>query len=106
MHKPIKDRLVPYKILAYLLYSGPRPWLEPLGGGRVRLRTGDASRHFRLKSSVLWEALYWLEKHKMLQGVQKERKRGTVILVLQASDNLSAAEAFPPLSPGGSREWP
>lgn len=80
---PIKDRLVPYKILGYLLYTEDKLWLETLGNGRVRLITGEAARFFRLKTSLLWEALYWLEKFKLITSVEKERKKGSVLITLR-----------------------
>lgn len=101
MSTPTKDRLVPYKLLAYLLYSGPRPWLQPLGGSRVRLRTGEASRFFRLKSSLLWQALYWLEEHELLEEVAKERKRGTAVLTLKPSTNVAPLRDPTPDTPHG-----
>lgn len=82
--KPMKDRLVPYKVLAYLLYAEDRNWLDNLGEGRVRLITGDAARFFRLKIALLWEALYWLEKYKLVESVSKERKRGSAIIQLKS----------------------
>jgi hypothetical protein len=81
----IKDRLVPYKILTYLLYSeDTREWIDVLGNNQVRIRTGSAAKFFRLKNSLLWDALYWLEKYKLVESIEKEKKRGSAIITLKS----------------------
>ena len=79
----IKDRFVPYKLLAYLLYAEERTWIEPLGNNKVRLNTADAARFLHLKNSLLWEAVYWLEKYKLVSLVEKEQKRGFMKITLR-----------------------
>ena len=79
---PLKTRLIPYKVLGYLLYAEDREWLTPLGDGRVRIQTGEASRFFKQKSANFWEALYWLEQFKLVVKVEKERKKGSAIIHL------------------------
>jgi hypothetical protein len=82
-HQIIRERLIPYRILAYLLYSQTSTWLERQGQGRVRLSTGPASRFLRLKSSLLWEALFWLQEKELVAAVVKEDKRGYALITLK-----------------------
>lgn len=80
--RPTRDRLLPYKVLSYLLYTNGKPWLSPLGERKVRLVTGDAARFFRIKTTNLWDALYWLEKSGLVT-VEKEKKRGSALIQLK-----------------------
>lgn len=80
--KPTRERLLPYRILAYLLYAD-QTWLTEVGPGQVRVVTGEAARFFRLKISLLWEALYWLEKNQLVDKITKERKRGAALVSLK-----------------------
>lgn len=82
-NKPHRDRLFPFRVLGYVLYATKGTWLEVLDNHTVRLFTGPASRHFRVKISRFWEALYWLKEKGMLLDVLKEQKTGTVILKLK-----------------------
>lgn len=86
----IRERLIPYRILAYLLYSplSQLEWVESAGAGEVRIFTGDAARALRMKNAALWEALYWLEENKLIKKVKKEKKRGTCIVVLKQPTNI------------------
>ena len=86
----IRERLLPYRILAYLLYSPMRDleWAESAGSNEVRLFTGEAARALRMKNSALWEALYWLEENKLIKRVKKEKKRGTAVVVLKQPTNI------------------
>ena len=84
-----KDRLVPYKLLVYLLYGQGLDWLQQLEDGKVRVITGPAARALRLKSTNLWIALYWLEEQKLVKYVKKEQKRGQVIVALQMPSSLT-----------------
>ncbi len=86
---PQKDRLVPYKLLVYMLYasSSSFPAMQVLEPGRVRLKTGPASRMLKMKIVQLWEALYWLESAGMVLKVEKEHKRGTAIITLTPPQN-------------------
>ena len=83
----IKDRLLPYKILAYLLYSETE-WIEPLKGGKVRLTTGQMSRALRIKNSRLWEQLYWMERQRLISSIDKEEKRGHAVITLMPPRNI------------------
>lgn len=90
----IKDRLVPYKLLGYLLYARPGEleWLEAISEDEVRVITGDCARTLRMKSAALWEAFYWLEEYGLVKQVRKERKRGTAILKLRQPTNIKCGE--------------
>lgn len=86
----IKDRLVPYKILSYLLYSplSRSEWLERVSENEVRVFTGEASRALRMKNTNLWDSLYWLEEQSLVISVKKEKKRGTAIIRLKQPVNI------------------
>ncbi len=83
--RPTRDRLLPYKVLSYLLYTQGKTWLSPLGEHKVRLVTGDAARFFRVKTTNLWDAMYWLEKAGLLK-IEKEKKRETASVHLKELD--------------------
>ena len=87
---PIHERLVPYRILAYLLYARPIEvsWLEVVSDNQVRIITGDAARDLRMKNSNLWDALYWLETNKLVKSIAKEKKRGSAIITLKQPTNI------------------
>lgn len=58
--KPIKNRLIPYKIIVLLLY-GSYTWLiRDDYDGTITLRLGPMSRFLRVSSSRLREQLDWL----------------------------------------------
>ena len=90
----IRQRLIPYRILAYLLYAPENAveWLSEAGESKVRVSTGDAARAFKLRNKAFWDALYWLEDNKLLAKVAKERKRGSVIITLVPPTNLNQEE--------------
>ena len=76
-----KTKTAPFRLLVSLLY-GRYEWVERLDTGVVRLHTGPATQTLRLRSARLWEYLYWLEKIKLVERIEKEPKRGTVIVHL------------------------
>lgn len=80
-----KTRTTPFRILAYLLY-GKFDWIEIISPGRVRIKTGPASRHLRLRNVKLWECLYWLEQSKLICKVEKHTSKGTVTIHLLPSE--------------------
>ena len=86
----IRDRLIPYRILAYLLYAKPgdMDWLEGLSEKQVRVTTGDAARYLRMKNAHLWQALYWLRDNQLIAKVEKEEKRGTAVITLKQPTNI------------------
>lgn len=89
-----RQRLLPYRVLAYLLYAKERTWVSTVQAGQVRIITGAAARFFRMKITVLWETLYWLEKNKLIISVEKERKRGSVIINLKSPEVFAHGEGY------------
>lgn len=91
---PIRERLIPYRILTYLLYAdeAEHSWLERINDGEIRVTTGEAARSLRLKNANLWQALYWLETNKLVVSVKKEQKRGTAIVCLLPPTNLTGID--------------
>ena len=92
----IRQRLVPYKILAHLLYARPIEieWLQNVDSDKVRVITGDAARAFRVRNKALWDALYWLQDAKLLLSVEKERQRGSCIVTLRQPTNIQLDSIF------------
>lgn len=75
-----KDRYLPYRILAYLLY-GYHEWLRELPEGSLELKTGPLSRRMRVTSARLIDALEWLDTYKLVQI--EERRKGYCRLRVQ-----------------------
>ncbi len=88
----IRERLIPYRILAYLLYARPiaSEWLESADTNAVRVTTGSASRELRMRNAQLWEALFWLEEQGLVKSVRKEKKRGTALVTLIQPTNIQS----------------
>lgn len=86
----IKERLVPYRLLAYLLYtpSEGSEWLEMVDEDTIRIKTGPCSRMFRMRIVQLWDALFWLEESQLIYKVKKEKVRGTAIIKLKQPTNI------------------
>lgn len=89
-----KERLVPYRLLAYLLYAPTdgSEWCESISTDTVRISTGPCSRVFRLKIVQLWEAIFWLEEQGLIASVKKEKKRGTAVIQLRQPTNIQVIE--------------
>lgn len=77
-----KTRTTPFRILAYFLY-GKYDWIEHINYGKIRVHTGPATRTLRMRSADFWTYLYWLETYKLIGKVEKEQKRGAVIIHLK-----------------------
>ncbi len=86
----IRERLIPYRLLAYLLYARPieLEWLSSAGDKKVRVSTGPASRELRMRNAQLWEALYWLHEQGLIKQVEKEKKKGTALVTLIQPTNI------------------
>lgn len=82
-NQKIKERLVPYRLLAYLLYIPAASWLEVKEKGVVRVNTADMARFFKLKNTSLWDGLNWLERQELVVSVSKEKKRGYATIILK-----------------------
>jgi hypothetical protein len=68
--RPIKNRLVPYKIMVCLLY-GEYTWLSRASDdpSSLSLRLGPMSRFLRVSSSRLREHLDWLSTRRYLASL-------------------------------------
>ena len=86
----IRNRLIPYRILGYCLYTPPEAveWLEMVSDDEVRIITGPCSRALRMKISALREAIFWLLDQELVVSVTPERKRGTLIIKLKQPTNI------------------
>ena len=88
--RPIRDRLLPHKFLDILLYAPEEniDWMTILASGEVRIETGPASRHLKMRVAQLWEAIWWLLEHRFVDDVRKEQKRGSVVITLRQPPNI------------------
>lgn len=82
----IKERLIPYRVLAYLLYLTPGSWVEKNQPGVVRVKTAVAARALRMKSSAFWETLRWLERQHLITSIKKENRKGQALVTLARPD--------------------
>ena len=64
-----RNRLIPTKILAFLLY-GQYPWLDRRAGGLVQVKLGPLARTIRISSLRLRDALKHLQTIGILQDIQ------------------------------------
>lgn len=85
--KPIRNRLIPFRILSYLLYSKAE-WISVGKDGQLDIVTGEAARELRLTSTKFWESLYWLEDAQLVEKVSKGRKRGVAHISLRKPTNI------------------
>lgn len=84
--KPHRDRLLPYKLLAYMLYHECE-WLEVVSPGTVRLYPGKAARALRFRHNQIIKTLEWLTTHELVKNVRTD-KWGSRIIKLKSPDNL------------------
>lgn len=82
----IKQRLLPYRVLAYLLYVPHAPWLVKVSPGVIKIKTAEAARFLKIKNNILWDAFRWLEQQELVVSVNKEARRGTAIITLRNLD--------------------
>ena len=66
----VKQRLIPYRVLAILLY-GSNQAVEPLEEGKVRLSTGPLARALRISINRLLDSLEFLKANQFLTKVEK-----------------------------------
>ena len=87
----IKESLVPYRLLAYLLYAPETSvvWLKSISPDKVQISTAPAARALRMRNTQLWRALEWLELTGMILGFEKQEKRGSCIIHLRRPTNIS-----------------
>lgn len=88
--RPIRNRIIPYKILGHLLFAPQEPesWLESISNDEVRVNNGKAAREFRIPISRFKEALYWLQDWGLIESVNSERKRGYLVIKLKQPTNI------------------
>lgn len=77
-----KTRTTPFRLLVYFLY-GKYEWIEYVASGVIRVYTGPATRALRVRSADFWTYLYWLEEQGLVITVEKEQKKGTVLIGLK-----------------------
>ena len=93
---PMRDRLLPHRILNYLLYAPAVPapggveWLETVSDDEIKIYTGPGSRAMRMRIAAFREALFWLLDQQLVLDVRQERKRGTLIVRLRQPTNIKA----------------
>lgn len=86
---PIRRRLIPYKILAHLLY-GQHTWLSRLPGGKVKVETGPLGRSLRVTSNRLGEHFDWLLLNGLIEEVETPQ-RGQRIVTLKTPLGMDEA---------------
>lgn len=69
---PVRDRLIPYRILVFLLY-GNASWRVQLESGEQQLAIGPASRHFRITVARMRDQLQWLHAQGFLTTLETDR---------------------------------
>lgn len=83
-----KTRTTPFRLLAYFLY-GRYDWIEQVSPGVIRIQTGPAARTLRVRSADFWQYLYWLETSKLVESIDKEQKRGSVLVRIKVPTALA-----------------
>ncbi len=88
--RPIRDRLIPYKILGYILYSPQEhvEWLENVSDDEIVVSTGTLARALRIQIRRLWDVFRWLEFQKLVIKVSPGEKRGIAIIKLKQPTNI------------------
>jgi hypothetical protein len=76
--KPVRNRLIPYKLLVLLLY-GKQPFIHR-EFHKITLQLGPLSRHLRVSSSRLRDQIDWLLSNSYLSSVAMSRGVAEVTL--------------------------
>jgi len=87
---PHRDRLIPYKVLAYL-NEHRCDWIELVKPGVVKVYPGKAARALRIRHSRVIDTLEWLATHKLIKGVRMD-KWGSRIVRLKLPSNFEGLE--------------
>jgi hypothetical protein len=90
--KPLRNRLIPYKLLILMLY-GDHHFVSRTGLS-VILYLGPLSRHLRISSSRLRDQIDWLLTNRYLSSVAMSR--GVAIVDLRLPAGLSPAGGSSP----------
>jgi len=88
--KPHRDRLIPYKLLAYL-YNHSCDYIELVKPGVVRFYPGKAARALRYRHNQIIQTLEWLSTHGLIKGVRSE-KWGSRIVRLKTPKNIEGLD--------------
>ena len=70
-HRFQRQRLIPYRVLATMLYSSQECVLKAEDDS-VRVMSGPLSRALRIPISRLLEAFKWLEYNRLIKGYSRE----------------------------------
>lgn len=90
--KPLRNRLIPYKLLVIMLY-GQFPFISR-NEESVTLYLGPLSRHLRISSSRLRDQIDWLLTNRYLSSVAMSR--GVAVVDLRLPVGLSKSPAGSP----------
>ena len=96
--RPLRNRLIPYKLLAICLYSKSITLLKRDRLG-IELRLGPLSRHLRVSSSRLRDQLQWLLANGYFS--QLALSRGVAVVTVQPPIGLfpqDSCRGLPPTS--------
>ena len=80
MGKLYKKRLVPYKVLVYMLYAD-KPYIERYGPGIVDIEAGPMARDLRLSIGRFRDCLEWLEQNQLVDSVCLLNKKKPQIIL-------------------------
>jgi len=90
--KPLRNRLIPYKLLIILLY-GEFPFISR-NEGSITLYLGPLSRHLRVSSSRLRDQIDWLLINRYFSSVAMSR--GVAVVDLKLPVGLTKGSAGSP----------
>ena len=85
-----RDRNIPYRLLAYLLYGTPDSceFVDYLGNNKVRLYTPECSQQLKFRIVQIWDTLKWLYEQGLIEDYDNEETRGTAVITLKVPDNI------------------
>lgn len=86
--QPYRNRTVPYKLLASILYGAKEGIVTKAESGCVILKTGKMARNLMVSNSRLIEAIEWLKATGIFVKVDYPI-RGTAIIYIKESDIFS-----------------
>lgn len=82
----VKQRLIPYRVLAILLY-GSNQAVEKVSEGEVRLSTGPLARALRISINRLLDSLEFLRANQFLVKIEKV-KPGLYNIIISKPGNF------------------
>lgn len=92
---PIREKLIPYRILAYLLYAPVEStdWILAVESNLIRVSTGPMGRALKMRNAQLNEALRWLEENHLVEELIRGKK-GTLVIKLRKPSNICSVAGF------------